>query len=141
MLAETVRVIRPGGVFLIELGAYDETRFEIQRRFGEITGVPVDPVGLDWADYGSLDAEMARHGATLRVLPPVYEEGEEALGEFLAGIDEGRYSWTWTVPEDVRRRAAAELRPWAAERFGSLDEARRYALPQVWRAYDLPNGR
>jgi SAM-dependent methyltransferase len=138
VLAETVRVVRPGGLFLVELGAYDETRLQIQQRFGEIARVSLDPVGLDWADYASLDAEMSDHGATLRILPPVHEESDETIGAFVEGIDEGRYSWTWTVDEDVRRRAAAELRTWAAERFGPLDDVRRLTYPQVWRAYDLP---
>jgi SAM-dependent methyltransferase len=138
VLAETVRVVRPGGVFLVELGAYDEERFAIQQRFGEIVGASLDPVGLNWAEYQPLDAEMAGQGATLRILPPVHEVWEDALGEFLDGVEQGRYSWTWQVPDDVRRRVTAELRPWAAERFGPLDETRRSTLPQVWRAYDLP---
>jgi SAM-dependent methyltransferase len=137
-LAETIRVVRPGGVFLVELGAYDEDRFAIQQRFGEIARISLDPVGLNWAEYEPLDAEMARHGAALRILPPVDEVWEDALGEFLDGIERGRYSWTWQVPDDIRRRVTAELRPWAAERFGPLDEVRRSTLPQFWRAYDLP---
>jgi SAM-dependent methyltransferase len=139
VLAETVRVVRPGGVFLVQRGAYDEERFAIQRRFGEIAGVSLDPVGLTWEEYEPLDAELARHGAALRILPPVHEVWEEALGEFLDGVEQGRYSWTWQVPDDVRRRVTAELRPWAAERFGALDEVRRSTLPHVWRAYDLPS--
>ena len=139
VLAGAVRVVRPGGVFLAELGAYDETREAVQRRFAEIAGVAIEPVGLDWAEYGSLDAEMARQGATLRILPSVQETWEDALGDFLDGIEQGMYSWTWAVPEDVRRRTLAELRPWAAERFGPLDEVRRSPLLQVWRAYDLPS--
>jgi SAM-dependent methyltransferase len=138
VLAETVRALRPGGVFLVELGAYDEERFEIQRRFAELAGVSVDPVGLNWANYDPLDAEMARHGATLRILPPIEEAWEDTLGEFLDGVEEGRYSWTWTTADDVRHRVVAELRSWAAERFGPLAEVRRAVLPQGWRAYDLP---
>ena len=138
VLAETVRVVRPGGVFLVELGHYDETRSELQRRFAEMAGVSVDPVGLDWADYEPLDTEMAGHGATLRILPSVHETWEDALGDFLDGIEQGMYSWTWTVPEDVRLGAVAELRPWAAERFGPLDTVRTSPLLQIWRAYDLP---
>ena len=138
VLAETVRVLRPGGVFLVELGACDEEGVEIQRRFGEIAGVSIDPVGLNWADHGPLDGEMAGHRATLRILP-IDEEWEGTLGEFLDGIEEGRYSWTWTAPDDVRRRVVAELRPWAAECFGPLGEVRRLTLPRVWRAYDLPS--
>jgi SAM-dependent methyltransferase len=138
VLSETVRIVRPGGVFLVELGAYDEMRNEITRRFAELAGVSIDPVGLNWADYGPLDDEMARHGASLRILPTVDETWEEPLGDFLDGIEQGRYSWTWTTTDEVRRRVVAELRPWAAERFGPLDAVPRSTLPQVWRAYDLP---
>ncbi|HEY7661049.1 MAG TPA: class I SAM-dependent methyltransferase [Actinomycetota bacterium] len=137
-LAEIVRVVRPGGVVLVNLGAYDDVRFAIQARFGEITGVSTDPVGLGWAEYGALDAEMAGHGGALRTLAGGVEEGEDTLGEFLDGIEQGRWSWTWPVPDEVRRRAVAEMRPWAADRFGDLDRAGRYELATVWRAYDLP---
>ena len=137
VLVETVRVVRPGGVLIVDLGGYGDARFEVQSRFGEISGVSIHPVGLDHSDHDSLDAEMASAGATLRELPPIHEEGEDTLGEFLDGIEQGRWSWTWPVPEDVRQRAAEELRPWAAERFGPLDRVERYELATVWRAYDL----
>lgn len=139
-LGEMVRVVVPGGVVLVSLGAYDRVRFEVQQRFSELTGIATDPVGLMWADYETLDAEMTRHGATLRVLPPLHEEIEVALGGFLDEIEEDRFSWTWSVPEDVRRNAARELRPWARERFGPLDRVERHEIDMVWRAYDLPGG-
>jgi len=85
-----------------------------------------------------LDAEMARHGARLRILPPLDESFEEPLQLFLLGIEEDRYSWTWKVPEGVRLQAAAELRAWARDRFGSLEESRAFTLATTWRAYDLP---
>jgi SAM-dependent methyltransferase len=139
VIGEIVRVVRSGGVVLVSLGSYDDTRFAIQARFGELTGVSTDPVGLNWADHAALDAEMAVHGAVLRVLSDVRDEGEDTLGEFLDGIEHGRWSWTWPVPEDVRERAAKELRPWATERFGPLDRIERYELASIWRAYELPH--
>ncbi len=140
-VGEMVRVVRPSGIVLANLGGYDETRFRVQTRFAELTGVSTDPVGLFWTDVDSLDAEMATHGTHVRVLPPVHESGEDTLGDFLEGIDEGRWSWTWPVPEDVRRGAVAEIRPWAAERFGPLDRVERYEFETVWRAYDIPHRR
>lgn len=138
MLAEVVRVVRPGGVFLANLGSYGGPHREIQRRFEELTGVSTAPVGLDWEGYEELDAEMASHGARLRVLSPLDESFDQSLGEFIRGIEENRYSWTWPAPEDVRTRAAVELRAWAAERFGALDAAPERTLSTSWRAYDLP---
>src|SRR5262245_29448891 len=137
-LAETVRVIEPGGVLLVSLGAYDEPSTEIRRRFTELTGVGTDPVGLTWGMDEVLDAHMESLGARLRLLPAIPEEAEETLGEFLDAIEEGRWSWTWNASDEARREAVDEMRPWVRERFGSLDSVNRTELRTVWRAYDLP---
>ena len=138
VLAEMARVVRPGGVLLVSLGAFDEVGRAIRARFSEITGVSTDPVGLMWGNHDELDGELERLGLRLRVLPAIPEEAEEPLGSFLDAIEEGRWSWTWHVPEDTRVHAVRELRPWAEERFGPLDRVERYEVESVWRAYDLP---
>jgi len=137
-LAEMARVVRPGGVLLVSLGAFDEVGTAIRTRFSEITGLSTDPVGLMWGNHNTLDAELEGLGARLRVLPAIHEEEEEPLGSFLDAIEEGRWSWTWHVPEDARLDAVRELRPWAEERYGPLDRVERYSVETVWRAYDLP---
>ena len=137
-LGEMVRVVRPGGVVLVNLGAYGGPREEIQSRFAEIAGISIQPVGLGWDDVEPLDDAMVSLGAQLRILPAVREERDESLEEFLQGIEQNLYSWTWPLPEDVRRRAVAELRPWAADRFGPPDAVHRQEFSTVWRAYDLP---
>jgi SAM-dependent methyltransferase len=138
VLAEVARVVRAGGVLLANLGSYGGAREEIQRRFGEVAGVSIEPIGLTWAGFDRLDDEMKRLGAVVRVLPPVAEDRVGTLAEFIDGIDEDLYSWTWPVPEDLRRAAAAEVRVWATERFGPLERPERYELASRWRAYDLP---
>lgn len=137
LVGEVVRVVRPGGAFVANLGAYGGAHREIQERFAELTGISTRPVGLDWAAHDELDAALASHGASVRVLPAPYESFEERLDEFVRGIEEDRYSWTWSVPEDVRLRAAAEIRPWAEARFGSLGVVRASSIVATWRAYDL----
>lgn len=137
-LAEMARVVHPGGVLLVSLGAFDEVGRAIRARFSEITGLSTDPVGLMWGNVDALDAEFEGLGLRLRVLPSIPEEAEEPLGSFLDDIEEGRWSWTWHVPEDARVDAVRELRPWAEERFGPLDRVERYEVETIWRAYDLP---
>ena len=136
-LAEVVRVVDSGGVFVANLGSYGGTREAVQRRFGEITGASIEPPGLTWAGFEELDAEMTGHGASVRALPHVDEDRGGTLAEFVDGIEDNLYSWTWPVLDDVRRRAAAELREWARERFGALDEPETYEHATRWRAYDL----
>jgi SAM-dependent methyltransferase len=104
-LAEMARVVRPGGVLLASLGAFDEVGTAIRARFSEITGLSTDPVGLMWGEHDALDSELEGLGARLRVLPAILEEGEEPIGSFRAALEEGRWSWTWLVREDTRRDA------------------------------------
>jgi SAM-dependent methyltransferase len=138
LLAEVVRVVAPGGVFLANLGAYDPVSDGIKDHFGELVGRSLKPVGLDWGANEELDSAMASHGTRVRLLESVVEVVEEPLGQFLDGIRDNLYSWTWPVPEADRLRAAEALRPWAEERFGDLDAPRRYEVARTWRAYDLP---
>jgi ubiquinone/menaquinone biosynthesis C-methylase UbiE len=137
-LAEIRRVLGPGGRLLVNLGAYAGERQEIQQRFSELTGTSVDPVGLGWGEFDRLDRVMEGLGAASRSLPPVDEGAVDSLGEFLKGIEESRYSWTWSVEDDVRLRAYRELLGWARERYGPLEDPapRRHATR--WQAYDLP---
>lgn len=137
-LAEIVRVVRPGGVLLANLGAYDGERREVHERFAELAGISIRPVGLDWGAVDELDGAMRDRGATARELPPVREEGEYTIGGFLDEIRDNVFSWTWPLPDDVRLRAVERLRPWAKERFGALDEVRPFEHATIWRAYDLP---
>jgi SAM-dependent methyltransferase len=137
-LAEMARVVRPGGVLLVSLGAFDEVGRAVRARLSEITGLSTDPVGLMWGNQSALDAELEGLGLRLRVLPAIPEEEEEPLGSFLDAIEEGRWSWTWHIPENARVDAVRQLRPWAEERFGPLDRVKRYEVETVWRAYDLP---
>jgi SAM-dependent methyltransferase len=140
-LAEIVRVVRPGQVVLVNLGAYGGERRVIHERFAELTGISIDPVGLGWGEFDTLDEAMRRLGAKPRSLPEVHEAAVDSLGEFLEGIEESRYSWTWDLPDDVRLGALAQLRPWAEERFGRLDEPKLRPHATRWRAFDLARGR
>jgi SAM-dependent methyltransferase len=138
-IAELVRVIAPRGVLVVNLGHAGEGPWgEMRARFSDLTGVTVDPVGIGWHAEADLDAEVARHGATVRLLPALLERSEEPLGTFLDSIERNLYSWTWPVPEDVRLGALRELRPWARERYGPLDRPYPFESEIVWRAYDLP---
>lgn len=138
LVAEVVRTVRPGGVFVANLGSYAGAHEAIRCRFEDLTGFSTAPVGLHWSGFEELDAELARYGASLRVLPSPYESFDETLEGFVNDIEANRYSWAWPVPEDLRLRAVAEIRPWAEERFGPLDVVQPFSVDTTWRAYDLP---
>jgi hypothetical protein len=95
-------------------------------------------VGLDPRDAETLDREFERHGARVRLLPPIGTHDDTTVGQFLDEMDAGMHSWTWRVPDDVRRRVGPELRTWAVGRFGSLERRVEPDLQILWRTYDLP---
>jgi SAM-dependent methyltransferase len=136
LVEELVRVIRPGGTTLVSLGGFKDS-WAIVDRFLELAGGVPFAVGLDPRDPAPLDREFERHGAAARLLPPIATHDETTIGEFLEEMDAGMQSWTWRVPDDVRRRVLPELRTWAQRRFGSLERSVEPDLQILWRAYDL----
>jgi SAM-dependent methyltransferase len=136
-VAELARVVRPGGTVLVNLGDVHRS-WELVDRFLQIVGGVAFAVGLDPRDPTALDAAFTEHGARRRELPPVPSRDETRVGEFIGEIESGMPSWTWRVPDDERRAAIPELRAWAMDRFGSLEEVLEPDLQIVWRAYDFP---
>jgi ubiquinone/menaquinone biosynthesis C-methylase UbiE len=138
-VAELVRVVRPGGVVLALLGGYpDGPRGRIQERFAAATGVDRRPAGLGWEDYDALDEAFARHGGRASWLPAFEDRETTSVEEFMVALEENRYSWTWPLADEDRRRAATEVRAWAEAELGPLDaiEPARYEVR--WRVYRLP---
>jgi SAM-dependent methyltransferase len=138
VVAELVRVVAVGGVILMSRGDIPTAWREATDRFIELVGAPSFSAGLSAWDPGALDAEFAGHGATARSLPPVRERVGQTLEEFLEQMADGLHSWTWEVEEGRRREAAAEVRRWAEERYGTLDPPGSRDVAIEWRAYDLP---
>jgi SAM-dependent methyltransferase len=136
VIAELVRVIRPGGAVAVNLGGFNHT-WEIVDRFLEAAGGVEFAVGLDPRRSDELDREFDAHGARLRVLPAIPDTDATTVGEFLDEMEAGMHSWTWRVSDDVRRRVLPDVRAWAAERFGSLDRPVEPDFEFVWRVYDL----
>ena len=139
-LAEMVRVVRPGGVILTSLGSCGGPRSAIQDRFAELTGVSIEPPGLRWDGYDELDDAAKALGLLCRDLPSIREMQRDGLNVFVDGIANNAYSWTWKVEDpDLSARTAADVRRWAEERYGPLDQVPLEEWETVWRAYDLPD--
>jgi SAM-dependent methyltransferase len=141
---ELLRVVRPGGVILFELGNADKRRKEvglgsssgIEERFLAEAGVTRRFRGID--DAAELDALMSEHGAIVRELEPMRGELSVAPGVVISLFEHGSFSCAWDIPEDTRRRAADAVRAWYLETQGDLETPRPYELAVALRAYDLP---
>jgi SAM-dependent methyltransferase len=137
-VGELCRVVGGGGTVLIEAGGYTGRWHEMWLRFQEITRGDMATVGLDVrGGFDELDAAFASQGATFRALPLRVVVDPVTVEEFFDRLERRLYSWTWRISEDDLRRAIAEVRPWAAERWGRLDVPLDPEHPMMWRAYDL----
>jgi SAM-dependent methyltransferase len=138
-LAEMARAVVPGGTVIVLLGSYDrDERAEIQERFADVAGLARAPAGLMWGATDELDVAMGALGGRVRLLPAFRVPATQTLADFIDALESNKYSWTWPAPDDVRRRAASDVRAWAVERFGPLEQVGPGdAAEVVWRAYDF----
>jgi ubiquinone/menaquinone biosynthesis C-methylase UbiE len=141
VLAEAVRVVRPGGKLIVSITDYTGLYREIQGRFlMEAGGLPL-AVGLRPDDPGSLRRAMSALGAQVRPLPVVRGRRTLTVDGFLACIEAGQYSWTWQATDERRLQAARKLRAWLARRFGDLARPVEPQFAVEWWAFDLPDRR
>ncbi|HEX6131311.1 MAG TPA: class I SAM-dependent methyltransferase [Actinomycetota bacterium] len=139
---ELCRVVRPGGVVLIEPGGYRRDRLEIWRMIDRELGRAVRHVGLDVHERGfaDLDAAFAVRGATARDLPPIDVRASETLAGFLEQARAKAFSWTWRVGDRDLARGLDAVEARARERYGDDLASVASEIEMLWRAYDLPPG-
>lgn len=137
-VGELVRVVRPRGVLLLNIGVSGGPWGEVQDRLEAAAGPGSRRAGLEAMDHALLDDALERLGVRFRELPPVWEESDSTLEAYFHEAEERVFSWTWNVPPDRLAAAVEATRAWASERFGGLDEILEPRYPIVWRAYDVP---
>ena len=133
-VAELVRVVRPGGVLLIEMGgAPGSVAKAIASRFEDEVGVGPLRVGL--TELSELD--NALEGFSRRDLDAIPYTAERSAADVLDLYEQNKFGITWRLDEDVRLAATAATRRWAEETYGDLTSVGMEASPIVWRVYDL----
>ncbi|MHB8511967.1 MAG: class I SAM-dependent methyltransferase [Actinomycetota bacterium] len=139
---ELARVVRKGGVVLVELGGREESPLsEISDRLMLRGDFKRRHIGLDIFNSTEavrvLDEAFASKGGTRRDLAPVPVVERATMESVLTAFEKGTFSWTWQVPQEERVHVANEVREWARERFGPLEQAITITHQLTWRAYDL----
>jgi SAM-dependent methyltransferase len=138
VVAELMRVVSPGGVVLVSRDDIPLAWREATDRFISLVGAPSFAGGLSAWDPREVDRAFEGLGARGRSLPPITERLQQTLGTFLDQMAAGLHSWTWEVDEPSRREAAAGVRRWVQDRYGSLDPPGSRDVGIEWRAYDAP---
>ncbi|MEY2569155.1 MAG: hypothetical protein QOE35_3684 [Actinomycetota bacterium] len=136
-VAELVRVVRHGGVLLMDIGgAPTSVGREVNDAFNRFARLDKPRPGC--TDPDELDRELAGHGATARIPPPITFTVPFTLAGMLERLGGNQFSSTWSLSDDDRAAAVAATRAWASERFGDLEAPRTEQVGVQWRAYRLP---
>jgi ubiquinone/menaquinone biosynthesis C-methylase UbiE len=135
---ELVRVVRPGGLILADIGGDGAGMGrEINRYFFAQTRLQTS-VRLGLTDFAQLEQVLADHRYRPRPLQPIVRRIQPRVGQIIQSLEDGIQSRCWTLDDSERRVAAAATREWALERWGSLDATEQVEVAIVWRAYDAP---
>jgi SAM-dependent methyltransferase len=121
VLADTTRVLRPGGRLLHEWGngRADETWVRIRekaRSLFEGAGLR-DPFHPGARTVDEVDAFLRARGMRTIAVVQMDNDVQMTLADFLKRIVNGECSYIWNVPADIQRRCLPELERWAAEQF------------------------
>jgi SAM-dependent methyltransferase len=136
---ELVRVLRPGGVILVESATRSgEVASEAIRHFWSVACPVGRPRRPGLTDVRDLDEVLGGLGFRTRLLAPVSERAERTLEQVIGPLEKGVQSACWGLSEDVRRSAAKDTREWVRDSYGSLDTPYPVGQTITWRAYDAP---
>jgi SAM-dependent methyltransferase len=137
---ELLRVLGSGAVILVDVGGGPHDQLEgVDERFGAAAGRGFDErPGITRSRLPELEEHAAAAGCARRDLRPIIVRHEETIEERVAGLEQGLYSWTWSIDPETLLRAGRETRAWAAEHLGPTDEPRHLSTEIGYVAFDVP---
>ena len=132
---ELARVVRPGGVILVEAGSCGGIRSRLRDRVLEITGDDLDTRGR--ASSADIEALLVELGATARRLTPIRWERERTVRGVLDELESNQWSVTWSIGEALPAVMEQLTREELAQR-GDIDSQIVEERTVAWHAYGLP---
>jgi SAM-dependent methyltransferase len=131
---ELVRVVRPGGVVLVEADSYGGLRSRFRDRVSEIVGD--DLVSPDRIDTDQVELLLLELGATVRRLPPIRWQRQRTVRGALEELGSNQWSMTWSIAEALPA-VVEQLTREELEARGDIDAPIVEEQAVSWRAYDL----
>jgi ubiquinone/menaquinone biosynthesis C-methylase UbiE len=145
-ILELVRVIKPGGVILVELaGGLREVQ---SLPWEEIRERLTSELGLSWhqhqwvglRDIGELNEFMRSLGARARELPTLIDRRQRSVEEWIEQLQLWLHGTAASPDQEQAASALRVVKEWAQARFGSLEGTLSMERLITWHAYDLGPG-
>jgi SAM-dependent methyltransferase len=142
-LAEALRVLAPGGLFLLGWTEHDEddpwTR--ISKKWKEIIASHGHAVRTD-VDYdGEVCPWLTARSSAADSLTAARWDHTRPPRQYLEGIRQRLYPFFWSIPDEAFPRLLEELENWAARTFRDLGTPVLARESFVWRVYTMPETR
>jgi SAM-dependent methyltransferase len=131
-ISELLRVVRRGGLLLLDIG-HSRDPNPIDARFFAEAGVEGRNPGV--RDPAVLEQELELRGAVRAEPIEVQAVHEYRIGDYIDQLESGMFSRCWSLDPETRRRAAAATRAWAAEAVGDIHRPIAYERTITIRAY------
>jgi SAM-dependent methyltransferase len=131
---ELLRVIRPGGVLLVDPDGRSELNLALSSQLERIVGHPLRAGVRNGAE---LDAFMQSLGLEPRILGPFRVEKRITVRTWLDRLRDNWYSHTWTLDDATRTAACDQLDRWAQTQY-DVDLEISDVQTVRWRAFRLP---
>lgn len=140
-VAEIRRVLRPGGVFLLDIGGGPGGRWRmIFQRVGDAVGRPEPRVGLKAVEELHDVAAALGFGPAV-TLDPVLVQVRRPLSDAFDELSRRIHAWTWTVDQTVMDKAVTEVRAWAESELGDVSVPEPVETVIQWRVFAVPPSR
>jgi ubiquinone/menaquinone biosynthesis C-methylase UbiE len=130
-LDEALRVVKPGGAFLLgqEQRDSDDVHHRVQHAWTAIVEDLGYPVAYPGAGYSAIVSEARGRGLRLDEHPLTSWEVTATPLDALRWISERTWSRTWAIPDDVFAESVRRLTAWVEREYnGALDTPHRMSI-------------
>jgi SAM-dependent methyltransferase len=136
-VTEMVRVVRGGGLVLVDIGGANTQRgSEVGAFFASAAGAGRLRPGL--TEVAQLEDALSELGCRRREPVVLRYPLTYSVGEVLERVESNQWSSTWALSDEVRLRAVADTRAWAEARWGDLGVPVTEEVEIVWRGFETP---
>jgi ubiquinone/menaquinone biosynthesis C-methylase UbiE len=135
VVAETARVLQPGGLLLVERGGPRGLRSEVEQHFWASVGRERHPRPVP---DDELDAVAAELGMAVAELDEVRGAVEVDVGGLVDGYERRVYSSVWPLDDDEVRIGVDAMRRWVRATYGEDRPTVRTDWALSWRRYSRP---